>query len=82
MVRRVELEACYADALKRDSALDGVLVADFAGAMPVISADSVGDAQLAACVQRVLGPLAPAKGGKAAVPIRFELAVPGPQQAK
>ncbi len=80
--RSSELEACYAEALKRDPAIDGVLVADIAGAKPVISADSVGDEQLSACVQRVLVPLAPAKGGKAAVPIRFELATPGMQRAK
>jgi hypothetical protein len=71
-----ELEACYAEALKRDPALDGVLVADFGGARAAIAGDSVGDAALAVCVQKVVAPLAPAQGGKAAVPIRFELASP------
>jgi hypothetical protein len=80
--RSSELEACYAEALERDPVLDGVLVADVAGAKPVISADSVGDAQLSACVQRVLGPLAPAHGGRGAVPIRFELVAPGAAQGK
>jgi len=76
LARSAALEACYAEALKRDPALDGVLVADLGGKRAAISADSVGDADLAACVQKVLGPLAPAKGGKAAVPIRFELQPP------
>ena len=75
--RATELEACYAEALKRDPGVDGVLVADLGGQRPAISADSVGDAELAACVQKVLGPLAPARGGKVAVPIRFELEAPG-----
>ena len=77
LARSADLEACYAEALKRDPGIDGVLVADLGGQRPAISADSVGDADLAACVQRVLAPLAPAKGGKGAVPIRFELAPPG-----
>ncbi len=76
LARSRDLEACYAAALKRDPAIDGVLVADFGGARAAIAADSVGDAELAACVQKVVGPLAPAQGGKAAVPIRFELAPP------
>jgi hypothetical protein len=75
--RSAELEACYAEALRRDPGIDGVLVADIGGQRPAISADSVGDADLAACVQRALGPLAPAQGGKVAVPIRFELLAPG-----
>ena len=77
LARSADLEACYAEALKRDPGIDGVLVADLGGKRAAISADSVGDADLAACVQKVLGPLAPAKGGKAAVPIRFELQPPG-----
>jgi hypothetical protein len=77
LARSTELEACYAEALKRDPGIDGVLVADIGGQRPAISADSVGDADLAACVARVLGPLAPAQGGKVAVPIRFELEPPG-----
>lgn len=79
LARSADLEACYAEALKRDPAIDGVLVADLGGARAAIAADSVGDEGLAACVARVLGPLAPAQGGKAAVPIRFELAPPGEQ---
>lgn len=71
-----DLQACYADALKRDPRADGVLVADLGGARPAISADSVGDPDLATCVQRALAPLAPA-AGRVAVPIRFELAPPG-----
>jgi hypothetical protein len=77
LARAADLEACYAEALKRDPGIDGVLVADIGGPRPAISADSVGDADLAACVARVLGPLAPAQGGKVAVPIRFELEPPG-----
>jgi hypothetical protein len=73
LARGAELEACYAEALKRNAALDGVLVAEFGGARAAIAADSVGDAGLAVCVQRVVSPLAPAQGGKAAVPIRFVL---------
>lgn len=75
--RAAELEACYAEALKRDPGIDGVLVADIGGQRAAISADSVGDADFAACVQKVLGPLAPARGGKVVVPIRFELEPPG-----
>jgi hypothetical protein len=77
--RARELEACYAEALKRDPGIDGVLVADLGGQRPAISADSVGDEDLAACVQRALGPVAPAQGGRVAVPIRFELEPPGAQ---
>jgi hypothetical protein len=77
LAREVELEGCYAEALRRDPAVDGVLVADLGGARPAITADSVGDTELALCVQRVLGPLAPAQGGKVAVPIRFLLEPPG-----
>jgi hypothetical protein len=63
LARSAELVACYAEALTRDPGIDGVLVADLGGERPAISADSVGDADLAACVARVLGPLAPAQGG-------------------
>lgn len=79
--RSADLVACYTEALKRDPAMDGVLVADLAGAKPAIAADSVGDEGLAACVAKALGPLAPAAGGKSAVPIRFELAPPGAPDA-
>lgn len=74
--RAGDLEACYAEALKRDPGLDGVLVADLGGPRPAISADSIGDADLAACVQKVLAPLAPAQG-RLAIPLRFELEAPG-----
>jgi hypothetical protein len=78
--RAADLEACYAEALKRDPTIDGVLVAEFGGGPTSVAADSVGDAELAGCVQRVVGTLASGPGGRAAVPIRFELA--GPAQAK
>ena len=77
LARGPDLEACYAEALRRDPGLDGVLVADLGGQRPAISADSVGDGELATCVQRVLAPLAPAQGGRVAVPLRFELEPPG-----
>lgn len=76
LARSAELEGCYAEALKRDPALDGVLVAELGGARTAIAADSVGDADLATCVARVLGPVQASQGGRAAVPIRFELAPP------
>jgi len=76
LAREAELEACYADALRRDPGLDGVLVADLGGARAAITADSVGDPDLALCVQRVLSPLAPSPG-RLAVPLRFELEAPG-----
>jgi hypothetical protein len=76
LAREAELEACYAEALRRDPGLDGVLVADLGGPRPAITADSVGDPDLATCVQRVLVPLAPAQG-RLAVPLRFELEAPG-----
>lgn len=69
-----DLDACYADALKRVPALDGVLVADLAGAAPTITADSVGDEALAACVRKALHDAA---GRRATVPIRFVLQGPG-----
>jgi hypothetical protein len=75
LARGDALEACYAEALKRAPALDGVLVAELGGARAAIAADSVGDAALAECVQKAIASLAPA-GGRAAVPIRFELAAP------
>jgi hypothetical protein len=70
-----ELEACYREALKRNPAADGVLVADIGGTRTAISADSVGDEELAVCVQKALAALA--TGPRAAVPIRFELTPPG-----
>ncbi len=82
LARAAELEACYVEALKRDPGIDGVLVADLGGQRPAISADSVGDLDLAACVAKALVPLAPAQGGKVAVPIRFELDPPGTVRPK
>jgi hypothetical protein len=76
LARARDLESCYGEALKRDPALDGVLVADLGGARAAIAADSVGDADLATCVQKALATLAPSRGGQAAVPIRFELTPP------
>ncbi|ABS25548.1 conserved hypothetical protein [Anaeromyxobacter sp. Fw109-5] len=75
--RSGELEACYAEALRRAPGLDGVLVAQVGGGRTHIAADSVGDAELAACVVRALGSLG---SGAAAVPIRFDLVAtsPGP----
>jgi hypothetical protein len=76
--RTPALQACYADALRRNPGVDGVLVAELGGARPAIAADSVGDAELAACVTRALGDAAGAAGvgGTVAVPIRFELVPP------
>jgi hypothetical protein len=77
LARGGELEACYAEALRADPGIDGVIVAELSGAKPVIAADSTGSTGLAACVQRVLAPLTPPAGGaKIAVPIRFELVQP------
>jgi hypothetical protein len=70
--RRAGLEACYADALRRDPALDGVLVADLAPGKAEIAADSVGDPALARCVRTALEG-AVSGAAKAAVPIRFTL---------
>lgn len=73
--RAPALEACYGEALRRDPGADGVLVAELGGAAPKVAADSVGDAELASCVLRALAGAA-RTGGKAAVPIRFELVPP------
>lgn len=73
--RSGELEACYAEALRRAPALDGVLVAQVGDGRTHIAADSVGDAELAACVVRALGSVG---GGAAAVPIRFDLVATKP----
>jgi hypothetical protein len=64
------LETCYGEALRRSPSLDGVLVARVGDGRAAIAADSVDDAELAACVVRALGPTG---GPTAAVPIRFEL---------
>ncbi len=75
LARGGELEACYREALKRNPALDGVLVAEIGGARTAISADSVGDEEFAVCVRKALATLS--QGARAAVPIRFELSAPG-----
>lgn len=69
-----DLEACYAQALKRDPSLDGVIVAELGSTTPAIAADSVGDDVLASCVRSVLR--GTASGERAAVPIRFVLDPP------
>ncbi|WP_248358621.1 hypothetical protein [Anaeromyxobacter oryzae] len=77
LAHAAELEACYADALRADPAVDGVLVVEVSqAAKAVIAADSTGAPDLAACVARVLAALPPPATGKAAVPIRFELVAP------
>jgi hypothetical protein len=80
LARGGELEACYREALKRNPGVDGVLVAEIGGARTAISADSVGDEELAVCVKKALATLS--QGARAAVPIRFELAAPGETQKK
>lgn len=76
--RSPALEACYAEALRRDPGVDGVVVAQLGGSAPAIAADSVGDAELSTCVKRALD----GAGGKAAVPIRFELVPPASQPGR
>lgn len=73
--RSPALEACYGEALRRDPATDGVLVAELGGSAPEIAADSVGDTELSTCVKRALSGAAGA-GGRVAVPIKFELVPP------
>lgn len=82
--RTPALEACYAEALRRDPGADGVLVAELGGPSPAIAADSVGDAELAACVTRALGGAAGTAGVglTVAVPIRFELVPPAAAGAR
>ncbi len=71
--RRADLTACYADELKRDPAIDGVVVVDL-GRGGGVAADSTGSSTLTACIARVLAPLA--GSAVASVPIRFELVAP------
>jgi hypothetical protein len=71
-----ELEACYAEALKRAPTLDGLVVAELGPDVAAIAADSVGDVDLAACVRRTLRGAGSA--GRGIVPIRFELQPPAP----
>ena len=65
---------CYAEELRRDPAIDGVVVVDL-GSPIAVAADSTGSAALTACVERALAPLA--GSAVASVPIRFELVAPG-----
>jgi hypothetical protein len=81
IARAAELQGCYAEALKRDPALDGVVVIELGPPRLAVAADSTGSAQLTACVGRVLEPIAAAAAERAAVPIRFEL-VPPPADGK
>lgn len=75
--RVAELEACYAEALAHDPAVDGVLVVEMGLSRFAVAADSTGAPGLAACVQRALSTLPLAAGGaRVAVPIRFELLQP------
>lgn len=72
--RQADLTACYAEELRRDPAVDGVVVVDL-GRQIAVAADSTGSATLTACVERALAPLA--GSAIASVPIRFELVAPG-----
>lgn len=82
LARRADLEACYAETLKKDPAVDGVVVVELSPtARLAIAADSTGAPELSACVGRALATLATPAGGKAAVPIRFDLVVPEPAPA-
>jgi hypothetical protein len=76
--RQPALVDCYLATLRRNPAADGVIVAELGGAAPLVAADSVGDAELAACVTRALRDAAGTAGigGTVAVPIRFELLPP------
>jgi len=74
LARRADLDACYAEELRKDPSADGVLVVDL-GARVAIAADSTGSPSLKACVERALSSLAGSEA--ASVPIRFELAAPG-----
>jgi hypothetical protein len=77
VARAADLEGCYADALKADPGVDGVLVVELArAAKPAVAADSTGAPELGVCVQRVLASIEPTGNGKWAVPIRFELVPP------
>jgi hypothetical protein len=77
LTRSAELEGCYAEALKRDPELDGVVVVELGPPKVSVAADSTGSAELAACVGRALESLAAANAGRVAIPIRFELLPPG-----
>jgi hypothetical protein len=72
--RRAELLACYTAALEASPLLDGVLVVEL-GAKVAVTGDSAGSPELARCVERALAPLR--RAPRAAVPVRFELQLPG-----
>ncbi len=72
--RGADLVACYADELKRDPDIDGVVVVDL-GRQIGVAADSTGSSTLTACIEKALAPLA--GSATASVPIRFELVAPG-----
>lgn len=72
--RQADLTACYAKELRRDPAIDGVVVVDL-GSRIAVAADSTGSSALTACVERALASLA--GSAPASVPIRFELMAPG-----
>ncbi|GAO04757.1 hypothetical protein [Anaeromyxobacter sp. PSR-1] len=76
LTRAGDLQACYAEALRRDPAVDGVLVVELGGGRIGVAADSTGTPELSTCVQRALATLAAPGGGRVAVPIRFELVAP------
>lgn len=73
--RIADLERCYAGALEAEPALDGLVVVEL-GPRAAIAADSTGAPELGACVLRALARARPAGGGRAAVPIHFELHPP------
>jgi hypothetical protein len=75
MARSAALEGCYAEALKLDPALDGVLVVELGGKVAV-AADSTGAPELGECVRRALASLSRSGSARVAVPIRFELLPP------
>jgi hypothetical protein len=70
-----ELLGCYQRALQREPELDGLVVVDL-GPKVAVTADSTGSAELTGCVEQTLAPLVAAS--RSSVPIRFELALPGP----
>ncbi len=73
--RSAYLERCYAEALKAEPALDGLVVVEL-GPRTAIAADSTGAPELGTCVLRALARARFAGGGRAAVPIHFELLPP------
>lgn len=76
LAHRADLEGCYAEALKADPAVDGLLVVELGGEV-ALAADSTGAPALGECVRRALARVSPPEGeGRAAVPIRFELLPP------